>query len=90
MADRIDFHAMNDHDLLVMSVMQSNEIARHMEKMNGTVKDHERRITIMETQIQKPVGLSKKQAAGLGSSIFVSGSLVVAIINAIGKVTGWW
>jgi len=48
MADKIDYQAYNDHDLLVMAVMQGNDtvgqqekIVKQLELLNGTVKsDH--------------------------------------------------
>ena len=45
MPEKIDYTAMNDHDLLVMSVMQGNETVKQQEElvrqfkvMNGSVK----------------------------------------------------
>ena len=48
MPEPIDFKAMDDHDLLVMNVMQGNETAKqqekiifHLNELNGTVRsDH--------------------------------------------------
>lgn len=37
MVDEIELSAKNDHDLLVMAVMQGNETVRHLEKMNNSV-----------------------------------------------------
>ena len=48
MPNKIDYQAMDDHELLVMAVMQGNDtvtqqekIAKHLEELNGTVEsDH--------------------------------------------------
>ncbi len=90
MPEPIDFKAMNDHDLLVMSVMQGNEMVAHLEKLNSSVKQHERRITILETITTRPVNLSKKQAAGIGGSVFVLGAFLAGVVNALGKIAGVW
>jgi len=90
MTDRIDFTAMNDHDLLVMSVMQGNEAVKKLEKLNGSVKHHEKRITILETITTRPVNLTKKQAVGIGGSVFILGTFLAGIVNGIGAVLGMW
>lgn len=90
MPEPIDFKAMNEHDLLVMSVMQGNELVKQFEKMNNSIKHHERRITILETITTRPVNLSKKQAAGIGGSVFILGAFLAGVINALGKFAGLW
>ena len=90
MPEQIDFKAMNDHDLLVMSVMQGNDIVAQLEKINNSVKQHERRITILETITTRPVNLTKKQAAGIGGSVFIIGAFLAGVVNAIGTALGLW
>ena len=82
MPESIDFQAMNDHDLLVMSVMQGNETVRHLEKVNSTIKNHEKRLIIVEARNGK-LSLSKKQAVGLGSASFIFGSFVAGVIERL-------
>jgi len=90
MPESIDFTAMNDHDLLVMSVMQGNETVKQLERMNGSIKYHETRITILETITTRPINLSKKQAAGIGGSVFVIGGFLTGVANALGRMAGLW
>ena len=49
MTSEIELKAMNDHDLIVMAVMQGNETVRHLEKINSSLQNHEKRITRLET-----------------------------------------
>ena len=90
MPEPIDFKAMNEHDLLVMSVMQGNETVKQLEKMNSSIKHHERRITILETITTRPVNLTKKQAVGIGGSVFILGAFWAGVINALGQIVGLW
>ena len=90
MPEPIDFKAMDDHDLLVMSVMQGNETVKQLEKMNSTIRHHEKRITILETITTRPVNLSKRQAVGIGGSVFILGAFLAGIVEAIGKALGIW
>ncbi|KKK51936.1 hypothetical protein LCGC14_3109960 [marine sediment metagenome] len=90
MPDEIELQAKGDHDLLVMSVMQGNEIVRHLEKVNNTLEKHEKRIYVLELKGFKPVTMTKKQAVGIGGSVFVGGSFIAGIFQAIGNMIGWW
>ena len=44
MPEHVDFHAMNDHDLLVTAVLQGNEVVTQLEQLNGTVRQHDKKI----------------------------------------------
>ncbi len=78
MPESIDFKAMDDHDLLVMSVMQGNETAKqqekiilHLDELNGTVRgDH----------------------AWIGALRWTMGFLALLVIGSItaGKIIGVW
>ena len=84
MPEKIDFHAKSDRDLLVMAVIQGNETVNHLELINGTLKNHENRLTIVEgSSISKPISLTKKQAAGLGGTVFIFGSFVAGVIERL-------
>ena len=85
MPERIDYHAMDDHDLLVMSVMQGNECVRHLEIVNNHLKDHENRLIIVELKngITKPVNLSRKQAISLASAMIIIGGFIAGIVERL-------
>ncbi len=51
MADEIELRAKNDHDLLVMSVMQGNETVRHLEKMNNSVAANTKTIAVHQNSM---------------------------------------
>jgi len=87
MPSEIELKAMNDHDLLVMSVMQGNETVKNLERLNGSVR---RRITVLETVTTRPINLTKKQAAGIGSTVFIIGGFLTGVVNALGKIWGLW
>lgn len=77
MPDEIELQAKGDHDLLIMVVMQSNEMVRHLELMNGAFKKH------LENHNGKPINLSKKQAISLGSAMIVVGGFIVGVIERL-------
>ena len=82
MPDIIQLRAKTNKDLLIMTVMQGNETVRHLEIINSTLKNHEKRLIIIEARNGKPVNLSKKQAVGLGSAMFIFGSFI-DLVNAL-------
>ncbi len=90
MPEKIDYHAMNDHDLLVQAVWQGNETVHHLELINGTQKNHERRLTVIETHDFKPISMTKKQAVGVGGSAIIIGGFITGVIQALGSMAGWW
>ena len=65
--------------------MQGNEIVHHLGLINGTLKNHEKRLTIVEARngLNKAVNLSKKQAVSLGGAVFIFGSFVAGIIERL-------
>ena len=93
MPDKIELRAKTNKDLLIMTVMQGNETVRHLELINGTLKNHENRLTIVETQegqafsIEGPdprtINLSKAQAIGIGSGLFLFGSFIAGLIAGL-------
>ena len=104
MPDEIELRAMNDHDLIVMSVMQGNETVRHLEKMNETIVKHEKRISGLEltsaasysqnpgdgSKPKRPIQLTKIQALGIGSGLFMFASIIGGLIQGFGRSIGWW
>ena len=58
-------------------------IDSQLEKLNNTVHETETRVTILETTTGNPtrgVKLSKAQAIGIGSGLFLFGSFIAGII----------
>lgn len=98
MPDEIELRAMNDHDLIVMSVMQGNETVRHLEKINSTIEKHEKRIYGLELKrtancvpdSTKGFSPSKMQIIGMGSGLFMFASIIGGLIQGFGKSLGWW
>ena len=95
MPEEIELKAKSDRELLVMTVMQGNETVRHLELINGSLKNHEGRIRNLETgdygdNPVKRINLSKSQAIGAGSGLFVFGSFLAGMFYAFGSSMGWW
>lgn len=63
-------------------------IKEHLEKINGHLDDHSKRLTIAETKIDERTTskVTKKAIAGYGSG----GSAIVLGVYALGKLVGWW
>ena len=61
----------------------------HLEKQNTSIDKHGNRLTALETVQGKPIGLSKKQAVGLGSSMIVIGGFIAGVINGL-MTGGFW
>jgi len=65
-------------------------IDSHLEKQNSSIDKHGNRLTALETIQGRSVNLSKRQAVGVGSSVFVVGGFLFGVTNAAGKYLGWW
>jgi len=50
MVTPIDFEAATDRDLLVITATIANETCAQLEKLNGTIASHEKRLTVVEVQ----------------------------------------
>ena len=73
MPDKIELQAMNDHDLIVMAVMQGNQTIDRLQRINGRLENHENRIRGLEGNPNCSNGLSRKQKltyGGIASAIF--------------------
>ena len=51
--DRIDFRTKNDRELLVLIAQTVNNISEKLDEVNGCVRGHESRISVLESQIDK-------------------------------------
>ena len=91
MVEKIELRAKTNKDLLIMAVMQGNETVRHLELINGSLKNHETRLKIIEA-VSEPhrLSLSKKQAVGFGGGAFLLGSIIVGIFLELPAALGWW
>ena len=87
MSDTIDLDAKSDRDLLVMAVMQGNESCRHLEKLNGTMEKHEKRILANQIAIaehsENTDGWSKKKILSAGGGVFLLGSFVAGVFQFV-------
>ena len=92
MADEIELKAKNDHDLLVMAVMQGNEQVRHLEQINGTLKNHDKRISTLELGgcSAEPSNNTLRKKAAISGGLFALGSLIGGAVYAFGQSVGWW
>lgn len=69
---------------------QVKDMVKLQGELNGSVRNQDRRITILETIIAKPVNLSKKQAAGITGTVFILGGFLAGVVNAIGNAIELW
>ena len=61
---------------------------RHLDKLNGHLDDHSKRLVIAETQIKErtTARVSKKVITGYSGIILV----VLTLIYYLGQARGWW
>jgi hypothetical protein len=100
MARKINLRAKSDHDLLIMAVEGTNENSAKLDKLNGTVDNHEHRITVLEVgdKLRWKTGnnflglpfASPKLLAGIMVGLFAGGVILTGIVAGIGRVVGWW
>lgn len=86
---------MNDHDLLVVVAEATDRQEKHLDKINSSVSQHEKRIMKMELrrEVEGELGFkppSRKRQVVKGSMYGGGGALIVGIVLAIGHATGWW
>ena len=89
------YGSMNDHDLLVIISETTDRQEKHLERINGTVTNHEKRLMKMELrrEVEEETGFkptSKKKKAMEGGMYGGGGALIAGAILAIGKYAGWW
>jgi len=77
MPEQIDYKAMNDHDLLVMAVMQGNDTVAQQEKMIG--------------QLEKMNGTVKSDHAWVCAYRYAFYAVFVILATIVtGNRVGWW
>lgn len=89
------YREMTDHDLLVIVVETSDRQEKHLERINGTVANHEKRLMKQELQreIEEETGvkpLSKRKKVAEGSMYGGLGALIVGGLYALGHLASWW
>ena len=77
----IEFEAKTDRELLVLTAQTCNNINTHLEKMNGTLGDHEERIDDLEKQ--EPTSKIKATSITAGIALGISAA-VAYIFNKLG------
>jgi len=107
MPSHIDFEAKSEKELLILLAQQSNmtcedvgEIKKQLIALNGTVRQHDRKIARMEGSLfsydnPNPTAnpylrMSKKNIAIASGGIFFIISLISCGIQAFGNAMGWW
>lgn len=86
---------MDDHSLLVVVADASDRQERHLERINGTLSNHERRLMKQELrrEFEEDLGVklpSRKKKAAEGSMYGGLGALIVGGLYAAGHLVGWW
>jgi len=113
MGNRINFEAKTDRELLILVAQQSNEVSeekipaiqKQLETLNGTVRNHESRITKVETKqkmnrhnsnpgsnpgVQNKL-LDKLTSIGGGwVAAILTIAALIAIVYHVGCVFSWW
>jgi hypothetical protein len=90
MEDRLNLEAKSDRELLLLTAQRSNEMCRHLERLNDKVAKNEKRITeaerkllIMETREHTTTTLSRRQITGWGSLVVAAISIIVVIVSKV-------
>lgn len=66
------------------------KMEHHLEKINGHMEDHSKRITVIEVErkVEKEKQrVSKKAKVGYGTGVL---SIMFLVVNAIATQQGWW
>ena len=85
------YSGMADHDILVIMADSNDRQERHLERINGTLQSHEKRLLAVEIrrQVEEETGLkppSKKRKLAEGGMYGGAGALVVSILYAIWEI----
>ena len=85
------YSGMADHDILVIMADSNDRQERHLERINGTLQSHEKRLLAVEIrrQVEEETGLkppSKKKKLAEGGMYGGAGALVVSILFAIWEI----
>ena len=76
---QIDFGGMGERDILILVAQKCNETTEHLAKLNGTIQDHQNRLTKIETAAK-----SKWKGMTLVVSFFA------LVIMELGRFLTWW
>ena len=82
---------MEDHDILLILADSSDRQERHLEKINTTLQNHEKRLLAVEIrrQVEEETGLkppSKKRKLAIGGMYGGAGALIVSILYALWQI----
>jgi len=97
MARRIDFEAKTDRELLLLTANATNEMSGQLKTLNGTVRNHESRITVIETEskalnpVNNPTMMTRLINKGKVPGLIVGmAGLMFTSIYSLGQISGWW
>ena len=102
MTERIDYGALSDRELLVLTVKATNDISSKLHELNGTVRSNQQRIEAIEvadkirmkldnlTQPQPLIILSRQQVVTLCTILCGIWAVIGGIAYGAGKIAGWW
>jgi len=84
-----------EHDLLVLVAGSNDRQEKHLERINGSLRNHEKRLMKMEIrrEIEEEIGIkppTKKKKVIEGGMYGGFGALLVSALLALGKWLGWW
>ena len=85
------YSEIDDRSLLVILADSNDRQERHLERINGTLQGHEKRLLAVEIrrQVEEETGLkppSKKRKLAEGGMYGGAGALVVSILYAIWEI----
>ena len=85
----------SDHDILVIVADSTDRQERHLERINGTLRNHEKRIMKQEIrrEVEEELGVtprSRRKKLAEGGIYGGSGAIIISIIYGIGHLIGWW
>ena len=89
------YEKQSDHDLLVLVADSNDRQERHLERINGTLQNHERRLMTQEIrrEVEEETGYSapsRRKKLRDGGIYGGTSALIISIIFGIGRAAGWW
>lgn len=89
------YGGMNDHDILIVVADSNDRQERHLERINGTLQGHEKRLLAVEIrrQVEEETGVkppSKKKKLAEGGMYGGMGAFAMSALLAIGRYFSWW
>ena len=85
------YQEIDDRSLLILLADSSDRQERHLERINGTLQNHEKRLLAVEIrrQVEEETGLkppSKKRKLAIGGMYGGAGALIVSILYALWEI----